>query len=338
GTATDDVSAVDSVEVAIFSPDSSVWWHNGSWNPGIYWNKATGTANWNYTNTPGIGVGDIYWVIARSYDATGKVSDPDTNKFVFDNVQPITSITSPVNSTIYNASPSFAGTSTDPASGIRVVEVKICNTTDSLFWDGVSWTGAPVIDTATGTATWNYTMPSLTNGKSYSVTSRAIDSAGNTSSFVTDIIFSIDATAPSATLSSSAPATVGSTPFSVTVDFSEPVSSFTLANITVVNGTKTNLVNTMTDQQWTFDVTPTADGAVSIDIPAAAVNDFGSNPNTASNTLSRTADMTPPVSAVTTPVPGSSVANVSFVGGTASDANGITLVQLAIIDTTTGNY
>ena len=58
----------------------------------------------------------------------------------------------------------------------------------------------------------------------------------------------------------------------VRIRFSETVSSFTLANLTATNATLSNLQVETANRRWTFDVTPTADGAVSISIAAGAVN------------------------------------------------------------------
>ena len=57
----------------------------------------------------------------------------------------------------------------------------------------------------------------------------------------------------------------------VHIRFSEPVSGFTLASLTASNATLSRLHMVQTNWRWTFDVTPTADGAVSISIAAGAV-------------------------------------------------------------------
>ncbi len=57
----------------------------------------------------------------------------------------------------------------------------------------------------------------------------------------------------------------------VHIRFSEEVSGFTLASLTASNATLSNLHMRQTNWRWTFSVTPTADGAVSISIAAGAV-------------------------------------------------------------------
>ena len=65
-----------------------------------------------------------------------------------------------------------------------------------------------------------------------------------------------------------------------------------LADITVTNGTPSNLQGTGTS--YTFDVTPTADGDVTVSILAGAATDSGSNPNTQSTPVTRVSDRTAP--------------------------------------------
>lgn len=98
---------------------------------------------------------------------------------------------------------------------------------------------------------------------------------------------------PSVTLGSAAAARVNA-PFTATLTFNEAVTQLAQADFTLANATVSNL-QTTDNITYTVLVTPTADGAVSISLPAdAAVNVVG-NGNTASNTITRTRDATPPV-------------------------------------------
>ena len=75
-------------------------------------------------------------------------------------------------------------------------------------------------------------------------------------------------------------------PVSVTAMFSEPVSGFTLSDISVVNGTASNLSGSDGDAAYTFDVTPTSLGEVTVDIAADVATDGEGNPNSAAPQLS----------------------------------------------------
>ena len=88
---------------------------------------------------------------------------------------------------------------------------------------------------------------------------------------------------PSVALSTAATDT--STPFTVTVTFSEPVSGLSLGDFNVGNGSVSNLVM-VSAGVYTILVTPTDTTApVSIDLPATTVIDVDTNPNSASNAL-----------------------------------------------------
>ncbi len=97
---------------------------------------------------------------------------------------------------------------------------------------------------------------------------------------------------PSVQLSTNAAARVNA-PVTVTVTFNEAVTGLTDADFTITNGTAGTL-NTTDNITYTVVVTPTADGAVSIQLPAGQALNVVSNGNTASNTLTLTYDATAP--------------------------------------------
>jgi hypothetical protein len=98
--------------------------------------------------------------------------------------------------------------------------------------------------------------------------------------------------APTVTLTSTAGATVNAA-FTVTATFSEEVTGFELADITVGNGTASNFT-AVSATEYTFNVTPTADGSVTVDVAAEMATDNAGNDNTAATQLTRTADVTGP--------------------------------------------
>ena len=75
-------------------------------------------------------------------------------------------------------------------------------------------------------------------------------------------------------------------PVSVTVTFSEPVSGFTVDDITVVNGTASGFSGSDGDSVYTFEVTPTILDEVTVDIPAGAATDGEGSYNTPAPRLS----------------------------------------------------
>ncbi|WP_343746242.1 Ig-like domain-containing protein [Chitinophaga sp.] len=93
--------------------------------------------------------------------------------------------------------------------------------------------------------------------------------------------------------------------FPVNITFSEAVTGFTASGITVTNGTA-GALQTTNNIIYTAIITPSADGTVTVQIPAGAAQNIGLNDNQASNTLSLQADVTAPVvTSVGVPVNGS---------------------------------
>ena len=92
---------------------------------------------------------------------------------------------------------------------------------------------------------------------------------------------------PSVSMSASANAQVRlNSPVSVTASFSEPVSGFTLDDITVANGTASGLSGSDGDAVYTFAVTSDALGEVTVDIAAGVTKDGEGNGNTTARRLS----------------------------------------------------
>lgn len=129
------------------------------------------------------------------------------------------------------------------------------------------------------------------------------DSAGNAAAAVTDTA-SLDATAPQPTLATTAgdPATA---PFEVTVSFPEPVTGFTVGDITVTNAALGDFSGS--GANYSVSVTPTADGTVTVDVSAAVAKDAAGNDNTAAQQLSLDYDGTVPVPTITSGEAGSAV-------------------------------
>ncbi|QJB37184.1 gliding motility-associated C-terminal domain-containing protein [Chitinophaga oryzae] len=82
--------------------------------------------------------------------------------------------------------------------------------------------------------------------------------------------------------------------FPVTITFSERVTGFTANGITVTNATVSQL-QTTDNIIYTTTITPAADGAITVQVPAGAAQNIGLNDNIASNLLSLQAKITAPV-------------------------------------------
>ena len=109
------------------------------------------------------------------------------------------------------------------------------------------------------------------------------DEAGNalatTNLTGTSNSYDVDNTAPTVMIGDVPPTSDG--PFPATITFSEAVSGFTGTDITAVNGTLSGFTSTTTNTVWTVQVTPAADGQVTLQIGANVATDAAGNANTA---------------------------------------------------------
>ncbi|MFY0688372.1 MAG: BspA family leucine-rich repeat surface protein, partial [Cyclobacteriaceae bacterium] len=127
--------------------------------------------------------------------------------------------------------------------------------------------------------------------------SSVVDSAQNTlvGTVVVDNQVLFDGVGPSPVITSTAPDPTNVSPIVVTTTFTEGVTGLLNTDFVIGNGTEGTLTNTDgVGRIWTLDVTPTADGLVTVDLPAAVTTDTLGNNNTVSNTFSVTYDGTGP--------------------------------------------
>ena len=112
-----------------------------------------------------------------------------------------------------------------------------------------------------------------------------------------------DTTSPTVVISTVANAPVTG-PFSISVEFSEAVTGFDLADVVVWNGSASSLQGT--GSSYSAMITPAALGTVTVDIAAGAAEDDAGNPSVAADQFSIVADVTQvsnrsPVPAATLP-------------------------------------
>jgi alpha-tubulin suppressor-like RCC1 family protein len=100
-------------------------------------------------------------------------------------------------------------------------------------------------------------------------------------------------TTPPAVTSITAPAGPFNGLFTVSVEFSEPVEGLSPSSFTVTNGVAGNVLS-VSSTQYTVDLTPNFEGTASIGLAAAGAYDIAGNAATASTTIQRVIDFTPP--------------------------------------------
>ncbi len=143
---------------------------------------------------------------------------------------------------------------------------------------GATWT---LLGTKTGASTANFKIRIQTNGADWTV---------HWDNFV---LSGADTAALTVAITSTASDPTNVSPIPMTATFSEPVTGFVEADISVTNGAVTaNSFATTDNTTFTFSVTPTADGVVLVDIAAGVATNAAGNPNTAAPQFSITYDTT----------------------------------------------
>jgi hypothetical protein len=207
----------------------------------------------------------------------------------------------------------------EPVTGLTLADVAVANGSASelLGSDGASTYTLTVTPAGDGLV-----AVSLPEGA-------ARDAAQNPTSAAASLSRAVDTTRPGVTLATSAPEpTTG--PFSVTVQFSEPVTGLTLADVAVGNGSASELLGLDGASTYTLTVTPAGDGLVTVSLPEGAARDAAQNPTTAATGLSRNADITRPVATLTSGAPdamnGAFLVTIKF----SEPVTGLTLADLAV--------
>ncbi len=225
---------------------------------------ADGAGDWTFT-TPAALSEAAHTVRARATDAAGNTSvDSNTNTFTVDTIPPDTVITNspfnPTNST--TAHFSF----TDNGTGGALFEASL--------------DGSPYAPANTGSVSYF----GLSEG-SHTFQVRSTDAAGNVNPTPATHTWTVDTTPPTAVISSTAPdPLVNGVPFSVTITFSEPVYGFgsllSADDLSITNGTSSDLTSGGDGSTvFTFDLTPTAPGQVSVFLKSGSVRDAAQNFN-----------------------------------------------------------
>ena len=166
----------------------------------------------------------------------------------------------------------------------------------------------------------------------------ATDAAENPNTAATQFSITLDTTSPTVTISSSATNPTMTSPIPVTATFSEEMTagSFVSGDI-VIGGVGGTVVNFATSDNitFTFDVTPSSDGAVTVDIAAGVATDLAGNTNISSQftiEFTSTGDVVPPVVTITAPSDDSSFVegnNIIFNGTAIDDTDGDVTASLA---------
>ena len=223
----------------------------------------------------------------------------------------------------------FSGLAVSPTSPGNNTKPTVSGTTEGnasvKLYNAVSCSGTFIAsDTAGAAGTFSLTPGSSVGGDgAYSFSIKSQDAAGNTLCS-NSIAYTLDTAEPTVTLSSTATNFTKISPIPLTATFSESVTGFASSSITATNGTVSGLSGS--GASYSFNVIPSGQGAVTVQILAGSAQDAAGNSNLASNTLTRTFDTLAPVLTITSPTANSSIsANSVNVVGTCEDGLNIAI-------------
>ncbi|GAB3584391.1 T9SS type A sorting domain-containing protein [Hymenobacter daeguensis] len=190
--------------------------------------------------------------------------------------QPVTAapvVTTPANGSLLNtATPTYSGTAPAGSTVTVIVDGSSIGTT-----------------TATAGGTFSLTQPTALADGSHTVRATAQTSGAAVSPSSGTNTFTVDTVSPTGVISSTAGAsgsTTSTSPIPFTVTFSESVTGFVASDVAVTNGTLSGFSGS--GSTYTFNITPAANGPVTVSVPANAAQDAAGNGNTAAPLFSIT--------------------------------------------------
>ena len=210
-------------------------------------------------------------------------------------------------------------------TGFTVGDITVANGTAGSF-------------AATSASIYTATIAPISNGLVTVdiLASVAQDAGGVDNTAATQFSITADLTSPTVTITSSAANPINGA-FLTTVTFNEAVTGFTLGDITVGNGVASNFASTSATV-YTALITPTTDGAVTVDVAANVAQDLATNGNTAATQFSIIADLTNPTVNITStaadPTNGVFTATFTF----SEVVTGFAIGDITVANGTTTNF
>jgi hypothetical protein len=194
----------------------------------------------------------------------------------------------------------ISSTATDPVSGVFQVTITFDEDVTGFDVTDLSVGNGSAGNFAGSGTTYTADITPATDGPvTVDVAAGAAqDAAGNDNTAATQFSIEADGSAPQVSIGSTAVGPINAA-FSITVDFTEAVTGFELADLIVSNGTASNFAGS--GDSYTADITPTADGFVTVEVLDAVAQDAAGNDNAASEEpFSIAFDATPPELSITT--------------------------------------
>lgn len=216
--------------------------------------------------------------------------------------------------TISISEPSVTSTNTGPVFYTVTYEnaSEINLSTSAISLNNTSGTNASIAVTGTGTDTRTITLNNITGNGTLGISLEANTARNGTQTalaFGPSTTFVVDNEAPTVIVSSSALSPYNS-PFVVTFTFSEPVTGFDSADISVSNGSASEF-SIISGSVYSAKIMPTGNGSVTVNIASGQAIDSVGNANLVSNTFSAEYDTQLPSVSIDGP---SSAVNTAFTG------------------------
>ncbi len=159
------------------------------------------------------------------------------------------------------------------------------------------------------------------------------DLAGNANIAASPLVVNVDTSRPTVTVTSTLPSVTNASTIPVTVTFSELVTGFVLNDVVVANGSKDGFQASADGRTYSFNVTPTNDGSVTIDVPADVAQNSAQRGNLAATRLSILVDRAVPTVVLATTSSSPTNANTFPVTLTFNEPiSGFQLAEIAVIN------
>ena len=164
----------------------------------------------------------------------------------------------------------------------------------------------------------------------------ARDGVGNGNRTAEPLVIEADLERPEVTIAGPTEP-VGMAVFEVTITFSEPVTGFELEDIRVTNGTASNFTK-VSPQEYTAEITPSASGAVKMEVAEDVARDGGGNGNRAAEPLVIEADLERPEVTIAGPTEPVGMAGVEVTITFSEPVEGFELEDIRVTNGTASNF
>lgn len=241
----------------------------------------------------------------------------------FDATAPSVAITSSAGGSVINSAFTATFTFSESVTGFTAGDVTATNATVGAM---SSSSGAIYTAVVTPTSDGTVTLDVAANA--------AQDAAGNVSGAAPTFTTTFDATPPSVVITSNVAGSTTNSAFTATFTFSEVVSGFAASDVMVTNGTL-GVLSASSELAYTVVITPTSNGAVTLDVPANAAQDNAGNSSTVASQFSTIYDASAPSIVITSDITGA-ITNSAFTATFtfSEDVTGFALNDIVVANAT----